>query len=121
MKKLAMVLTLIVTVSSFACSSLAYSNSMSHSYGNHREKASVSVETKPIGGEWFAGVELWNATGRFADYDDISTGTFYTVSACSHSVDTGSFSAATRGFYCVRATEMDGSVISGTVGSGYDS
>jgi|GEM_PF-6722562 len=121
MKKIvSLMITLIIIVSATVVS-FAAANGHTHSYKNHREKASVSVSTKPIGGSWYVGVELWNSSGRFPDYDDISSGVFTTFSLNTHSADTGSYSGATRGFYATLAKDIDNTPIPNTYGSGYDS
>lgn len=122
MKKLISTLITFVIVLSMSCVSFAsFTGSKTHEYDNHREKASVTVDTKPIGGQWFVGVELWNSSGRFPDYDDISSGTFTSISFKTHSADTGTYSGATRGYYATYAKDIDGDIVSGTSGHGFDS
>lgn len=118
-KAIALIVSFIIVLS-ITSVSFAATNGYTHSYSNHRERASVSVETKPIGGTWFVGVELWNATGRFPDYDDINRGTFSTLSWNTHSADTGTYNGATRGYYVTEAKDMYGTPISGTCGADFD-
>lgn len=120
MRKAIALIVSVIIVLSITSVSLAATNGYTHSYSNHRERASVSVETKPIGGTWFVGVELWNATGRFPDYDDISRGLFTSFSSKTHSADTGTYNGATRGYYVTEAKDEYGTPIPNTYGADFD-
>lgn len=122
MKKVIAVLVSFCVVVSLYCVSFAaeHQNRYGHSYSSHREQAFVEVETKPLGGSWFVAVELWNYYGRFPDYDDISSGVFYTLSAYKHSADTGTYNGAVRGYYSAYAKDAEDHMINNTYGHGFD-